>query len=101
MTSFRSDEQNDVTEIPAHSQSLNIDYILEEDDLSGYNLYTLEYVQVTITITHSHRGDLEIRLECPSHTDSILGAPRELDEYVFIVPHSLCDDYAFYLTLSC
>jgi len=50
--------------------------------LDGYNLNTLEYVHVKITLRHERRGDVNIELICPSGTSSIIGATRKLDEYV-------------------
>lgn len=50
------------------------------EELDGYQLNSLEYVQAIVTIDHDRRGDLEIQLRCPSGTVSMLGARRHLDE---------------------
>ena len=55
-----------------------------KEKLDGYNLYTLEYVHATVTLTHERRGDVEVKLTCPSGTPSVLAATRKLDEYVII-----------------
>ncbi len=47
--------------------------------LDSYNLYTLEYVHLVVTLTHQRRGDVETRLVCPSGTFSVLGAKRSHD----------------------
>lgn len=52
---------------------------VESRTLDGYQLLSLEYVQVTMTLSHERRGDLEIRLVCPSNTYSVIGAARPLD----------------------
>lgn len=49
-------------------------------DISGYSLYMLEYVQVTVTLSHPVRGKLSIHLRCPSGTLSVIGAPRPNDK---------------------
>lgn len=40
---------------------------------------TLEHVAVTVTITHPRRGNLEIRLFCPSGMMSLIGTARSMD----------------------
>ncbi|KAH0623390.1 hypothetical protein JD844_031663 [Phrynosoma platyrhinos] len=46
-------------------------------DLSG--MKTLEHVAVTVTITHPRRGNLDVRLVCPSGMKSLIGTPRSMD----------------------
>ncbi|XP_042329900.1 proprotein convertase subtilisin/kexin type 7 [Sceloporus undulatus] len=46
-------------------------------DLSG--MRTLEHVAVMVTITHPRRGNLDIRLVCPSGMKSLIGTPRSMD----------------------
>jgi len=48
--------------------------------LAGYNLETLEYVHVSVSLSHERRGDVELVLVCPSGTTSIIGAARSLDK---------------------
>lgn len=51
------------------------------NDLSEHNLNILEYVEVSVTITHKRRGDLKIELICPNREySSILASPRPLDD---------------------
>ena len=45
----------------------------------GVELATLEHVLITVTLTHPHRGNLQIELVCPSGTKSIIGAKRKRD----------------------
>jgi len=49
--------------------------------LAGYSLHTLEYVHVSVSLSHKRRGDVELVLVCPSGTSSIIGAHRSLDKY--------------------
>ena len=53
-----------------------------KEKLDGFDLYTLEYVHATMTVTHARRGDVEVKLHCPSGTVSTLAATRKLDECV-------------------
>ncbi|XP_022093026.1 proprotein convertase subtilisin/kexin type 7-like isoform X2 [Acanthaster planci] len=43
-------------------------------------LRSLEHVLVTVSLTHSKRGMLEVHLLCPSGTESVIGARRKKDE---------------------
>jgi len=61
---------------------VNVDCAVTDAMLAGYSLHTLEYVHVTVTLTHERRGDVELVLVCPSGTTSIIGATRSLDKYV-------------------
>ena len=45
-------------------------------------LNTLEYVALTVTLTHKRRGDLRISLLSPNSTYSTLSTTRKNDEYV-------------------
>ena len=51
-----------------------------EQETNRFDLYILETVQVTLTIDHSCRGDLEIKLRSPHGTVSVLGASRPNDK---------------------
>ena len=57
--------------------------------LVGYSLHTLEYVHVSVSLTHKRRGDVELVLVCPSGTTSVIGARRSLDKYVICHVHRL------------
>lgn len=48
-------------------------------DLELSGMRTLEHVAVTVTITHPRRGNLEIRLFCPSGMMSLIGTTRSMD----------------------
>lgn len=48
-------------------------------DLQLSGMRTLEHVAVTVTITHPRRGNLEIRLFCPSGMMSLIGTTRSMD----------------------
>ncbi|XP_065553483.1 proprotein convertase subtilisin/kexin type 7 isoform X2 [Lathamus discolor] len=48
-------------------------------DLEQSGMRTLEHVAVTVTITHPRRGNLEIRLFCPSGMMSLIGTARSMD----------------------
>ncbi|KFQ70738.1 Proprotein convertase subtilisin/kexin type 7, partial [Phaethon lepturus] len=48
-------------------------------DLELSGMRTLEHVAVTVTITHPRRGNLEIRLFCPSGMMSLIGTARSMD----------------------
>lgn len=48
-------------------------------DLQLSGMRTLEHVAVTVTITHPRRGNLEIRLFCPSGMMSLIGTARSMD----------------------
>lgn len=48
-------------------------------DLQLSGMRTLEHVAVTVTITHPRRGNLEIRLLCPSGMMSLIGTTRSMD----------------------
>ena len=55
-------------------------FLVTIDDMLEHNLNILEYVEVTVTITHRRRGDLRIELVCPNREHlSVLATPRHLD----------------------
>lgn len=50
------------------------------EDMQRHNLNILEYVEVTVTITHEQRGNLKIELKCPNTEDtSVLASYRSED----------------------
>lgn len=55
-------------------------YEVTADEIRGYVLNMLEHVLVTVNITHHSRGQLDIRLLCPSGTESSIGPPRSKDK---------------------
>ncbi|XP_076457418.1 proprotein convertase subtilisin/kexin type 7-like [Babylonia areolata] len=79
MTSY-SEEETGSWDVPHGSHlPLIVTRTVTLKDISGYSLYMLEYVQVTLTLTHPFRGKLAIHLLCPSGTRSEIGAPRPHD----------------------
>ncbi|XP_078538408.1 proprotein convertase subtilisin/kexin type 7 isoform X2 [Lissotriton helveticus] len=60
-------------------QSLELVWNVTGADLDQSAIKTLEHVAVTVTITHPRRGNLEIKLFCPSGISSLIGATRSMD----------------------
>lgn len=79
MTVFTSELQT-VNDPIIGGYALSYSYEVLTEHLIGYNLHSLEYVQVTVTIKHKQRGNLQIVLYCPSNTYSVLGAYRPKDD---------------------
>ncbi|XP_053222261.1 proprotein convertase subtilisin/kexin type 7 isoform X1 [Podarcis raffonei] len=65
--------------IPMAPQQLEVTWNVTEADLELSGMRTLEHVAVTVTITHPRRGNLDIRLLCPSGMKSWIGTPRSMD----------------------
>ncbi|KAK6963898.1 proprotein convertase subtilisin/kexin type 7 [Biomphalaria glabrata] len=61
------------------SLQLNITYTVSDENIQGLGLFTLESVQLTVSLSHPFRGMLEIQLISPASTHSVLAAPRPLD----------------------
>ncbi|XP_019624277.1 PREDICTED: proprotein convertase subtilisin/kexin type 7-like [Branchiostoma belcheri] len=57
-------------------------YNVSKEDADIHFLYSLEYVLVKVSISHSSRGNLELKLVCPSGTKSVIAAPRHKDKMV-------------------
>ncbi|XP_078676310.1 proprotein convertase subtilisin/kexin type 7-like [Branchiostoma floridae x Branchiostoma belcheri] len=55
-------------------------YNVSKEDADMHFLYSLEYVLVKVSISHSSRGNLELKLVCPSGTKSVIAAPRHKDK---------------------
>ncbi|KAL8565812.1 hypothetical protein ACOMHN_000781, partial [Nucella lapillus] len=79
MTSYSEEETGDWSIPRGPSNHLIVSHTVMVKDIAGYSLYMLEYVQLTLTLTHPFRGKLDIRLRCPSGTESVIGANRPLD----------------------
>ncbi|KAF6026264.1 PCSK7 [Bugula neritina] len=61
-------------------EKLKLSYQVSAQDLQAHNLNILEYVEVTLTITHRRRGDLRIELICPDTPhSSVLASVRPHD----------------------
>nr|XP_026653982.1 proprotein convertase subtilisin/kexin type 7 [Zonotrichia albicollis] len=65
--------------IPWLPQELEVAWNVTPADLQLSGMRTLEHVAVTVTITHPRRGNLEIRLLCPSGMMSLIGTTRSMD----------------------
>uniref|UniRef100_G1MWF9 Proprotein convertase subtilisin/kexin type 7 n=1 Tax=Meleagris gallopavo TaxID=9103 RepID=G1MWF9_MELGA len=65
--------------IPLLPQELEATWNVTTTDLQLSGMRTLEHVAVTVTITHPRRGNLEIRLFCPSGMMSLIGTTRSMD----------------------
>ncbi|CAH1263814.1 PCSK7 [Branchiostoma lanceolatum] len=55
-------------------------YNVTKRDADIHFLYSLEYVLVTVSVSHSSRGNLELKLVCPSGTKSVIAAARPKDK---------------------
>ncbi|XP_058519848.1 proprotein convertase subtilisin/kexin type 7 [Ochotona princeps] len=65
--------------IPQSPRALEVRWNVSRTDLEMSGLKTLEHVAVTVSITHPRRGNLELKLFCPSGMMSLIGAPRSMD----------------------
>ncbi|XP_075298393.1 proprotein convertase subtilisin/kexin type 7 [Opisthocomus hoazin] len=65
--------------IPLLPQELEVAWNVTAASLELSGMRTLEHVAVTVTITHPRRGNLEIRLVCPSGMVSLIGTTRSMD----------------------
>ncbi|KAM8927687.1 proprotein convertase subtilisin/kexin type 7 [Pelodytes ibericus] len=65
--------------IPLLPNILELSWNVTSADLQLSGMNTLEHVAVTVTISHQRRGNLEIRLFCPSGISSLIGARRSID----------------------
>ncbi|XP_054448285.1 proprotein convertase subtilisin/kexin type 7 isoform X2 [Pteronotus mesoamericanus] len=65
--------------IPLSPHSLEVLWNVSRMDLEMSGLKTLEHVAVTVSITHPRRGNLELKLLCPSGMMSLIGPPRSMD----------------------
>ncbi|NWT03924.1 PCSK7 convertase, partial [Mionectes macconnelli] len=65
--------------IPLLPRQLEVTWNVTTTDLELSGMRTLEHVAVTVTITHPRRGNLEIRLFCPSGMMSLIGTTRSMD----------------------
>ncbi|XP_060071987.1 proprotein convertase subtilisin/kexin type 7-like [Ylistrum balloti] len=80
LTAYTHESGKIKMEIPKSvSRPLNVLYNVNEEDIRGFDLLTLEHVQIMLSVDHPYRGYLEIHLQCPSGTKSVIGAPRKLD----------------------
>lgn len=59
---------------------LSLPAVVSQRDAELHKLNTLEHVQVTLTIEHDIRGQIEVTIVCPSGTESLVGPNRAKDD---------------------
>ncbi|NWZ27557.1 PCSK7 convertase, partial [Asarcornis scutulata] len=79
LASYVSPALKEGRSIPLLPQELEATWNVSSADLQLSGMRTLEHVAVTVTITHPRRGNLEIRLFCPSGMMSLIGTTRSMD----------------------
>uniref|UniRef100_A0A8D0GIZ5 Proprotein convertase subtilisin/kexin type 7 n=1 Tax=Sphenodon punctatus TaxID=8508 RepID=A0A8D0GIZ5_SPHPU len=79
LASYTSPVLKEGRSIPLVAQGLEVTWNVTTADLELSGMRTLEHVAVTVTITHPRRGNLEIRLLCPSGLVSLIGTARSMD----------------------
>ncbi|KAM6334689.1 proprotein convertase subtilisin/kexin type 7 isoform 2-T4 [Alca torda] len=79
LASYVSPALKEGRSIPLLPQELEVAWNVTTADLELSGMRTLEHVAVTVTITHPRRGNLEIRLFCPSGMMSLIGTARSMD----------------------
>ncbi|XP_045207949.2 proprotein convertase subtilisin/kexin type 7-like [Mercenaria mercenaria] len=80
-TSFEHSEKHVAIPITkGASNPLELTYTVTESDANGFDLYILETVQVTLTLDHPCRGNLDFRVKSPHGTMSVIGASRPHDD---------------------
>ena len=66
LTSFSPPTIGYNEKIPRGAEALKVSATVTERDALEHKLKTLEHVQVTLTIDHGRRGDIEVIIQCPS-----------------------------------
>ncbi|NXQ97235.1 PCSK7 convertase, partial [Sagittarius serpentarius] len=79
LASYVSPALKEGRSIPFLPQELEVAWNVTTADLELSGMRTLEHVAVAVTITHPRRGNLEIRLFCPSGMMSLIGTTRSMD----------------------
>ncbi|KAM4650797.1 proprotein convertase subtilisin/kexin type 7 isoform 1-T1 [Discoglossus pictus] len=79
LASYVSPVLKENRKIPLVPNRLEFSWNVTSGDLQLSGMRTLEHVAVMVTISHPRRGNLEIRLFCPSGISSLIGATRSLD----------------------
>ncbi|CAG5131773.1 unnamed protein product [Candidula unifasciata] len=59
--------------------SLTVTHVVSDSAIRGLSLFTLENVQLTLTLSHPCRGKIGVTLTSPAGTISVLAAPRPKD----------------------
>ena len=65
--------------VPIPPGGVKSTFTLTNDMLLEHNLETLEHLTITVWISHSKRGDVEVELVSPNGIKSILAAVRKQD----------------------
>lgn len=65
--------------VPILSGGVKSTFTVTSDMLLEHNLETLEHVTITVWISHSKRGDVEVELVSPNGVKSVLAAVRKQD----------------------
>ncbi|KAF8447829.1 peptidase S8/S53 domain-containing protein [Boletus edulis BED1] len=65
--------------VPIPPGGINSTFTLTNDKLVEHNFERLEHVTITVWISHSKRGDVEVELVSPNGIKSILAAARKSD----------------------
>ncbi|XP_056138927.1 proprotein convertase subtilisin/kexin type 7 [Lampris incognitus] len=79
LVSYQSPVLKEEVPIQTDPDKLILTWNVTGADLSHSGMQTLEHVSVTVTITHPCRGNVEIKLICPSGMTSLIGARRVVD----------------------
>ncbi|BFZ25448.1 hypothetical protein BsWGS_28487 [Bradybaena similaris] len=80
LTSYSYNKANLDLVIPKGKDvSLTVVHVVSEAEIRGLGLFTLENVQLTLTLSHPCRGKIGVTLTSPSGTVSVLAAPRPKD----------------------
>ncbi|KAM4704462.1 proprotein convertase subtilisin/kexin type 7 isoform 1-T2 [Rhinophrynus dorsalis] len=66
-------------QIPLVPNRLELSWNVTSADLQLSGMSTLEHVAVTVSMSHPRRGNVEMRLFCPSGISSLIGATRSID----------------------
>lgn len=65
--------------VPVPAGGVNSTFTLTNDMLLEHNFEALEHLTITVWISHSKRGDVEVELVSPNGIKSILAAVRKQD----------------------
>lgn len=80
LTSFSPPTIGYNEKIKVGTDVLSLPAVVSQRDAELHKLNTLEHVQVTLTIEHRRRGDIEVTIVCPSGTESLVGPNRDKDD---------------------
>ena len=80
LTSFNPQTIGYNEKIRPGAEALSLPAVISQRDAEMHRLNSLEHVQVTLTIEHGKRGDIEVSIVCPSGTESLVGPNRDKDD---------------------